>query len=361
MSRLSHSQHSKLQHFLADLYTLRDHQTLITHALSACHRLIDCDIVSYNEVDLRHKHVVNKWCPDDPPLRETLLPALERTVHQHPAFPFIFRTRGARSVKVSDVAPLRAFQRLDIYQQFFKHVDTNYQLGTIVDVKPMFFVGIGFNRRHRDFATHHHTILDLLRPHFVQATHNARTVTHLGNQFSAFNMTLAQSHQGIVCTDLKGRVRFTTDEAVRLMNKYGLRVRGIPARVPSLLRSWLESCIDHLGSAKIVSNTIPPLIIEREHGSLQVRLAHYDEQLLLLLEEFSSEQSIEALLVLGLTPREAEVLRWVAQGKSNPEVGTILGISSRTVQKHLERIYCRLGVENRHAAIRVATEKASVR
>lgn len=356
MSRLSHGQHSKLQHFLAELYTLRDHQTLITHALSACHRLIDCDIVSYNEVDLRHKHVVNKWCPDDPTLRQILLPALERTVHQHPAFPFIFKTHGVRSVKVSDVSPLRTFQRLDIYQHFFKHVDTNYQLGTIVDVKPMFFVGIGFNRKLRDFTTQHHTILDLLRPHFVQATHNARAITHLGKQLSAFNQTLAQSHQGIVSTDLNGRVRFTTDEAVSLMNKYGLRVRGIPVRVPSLLRNWLDSCIDHLGSTKIVSNTIPPLIIEREHGSLQVRLAHYDEQLLLLLEEFSSEQSIEALLVLGLTPREAEVLGWVAQGKTNPEVGTILGISSRTVQKHLERIYIQLGVENRHGAVLIAMQ-----
>lgn len=57
---------------------------------------------------------------------------------------------------------------------------------------------------------------------------------------------------------------------------------------------------------------------------------------------------------LGLSPRETEVLGWVIQGKTNPEIGAILGISHRTAQKHLERIYTRLGVENRHAAIRVA-------
>ncbi len=53
---------------------------------------------------------------------------------------------------------------------------------------------------------------------------------------------------------------------------------------------------------------------------------------------------------LGLSPRESEILIWVAQGKTNPEIGMILGIIRRTVQKHLERIYIKLGVENRTAA-----------
>lgn len=53
---------------------------------------------------------------------------------------------------------------------------------------------------------------------------------------------------------------------------------------------------------------------------------------------------------LGLTPREAEVLLWVAQGKTNPEVGVILGIRSHTVRTHLERVFAKLGVETRHAA-----------
>ena len=52
----------------------------------------------------------------------------------------------------------------------------------------------------------------------------------------------------------------------------------------------------------------------------------------------------------GMTAREAEVLRWVAAGKSDAQVGAILGISARTVQKHLERAYQKLGVENRTAA-----------
>lgn len=53
---------------------------------------------------------------------------------------------------------------------------------------------------------------------------------------------------------------------------------------------------------------------------------------------------------LGLTRREKEILAWVTQGKSNREIGKILSISPRTVGKHLERIYPKLGVETRTSA-----------
>jgi DNA-binding CsgD family transcriptional regulator len=63
------------------------------------------------------------------------------------------------------------------------------------------------------------------------------------------------------------------------------------------------------------------------------------------------EWSPEPLEVkFGLTPREAEVLLWIAQGKTNPETATILGIRPYTVRTHVERIFAKLGVETRHAA-----------
>ena len=60
---------------------------------------------------------------------------------------------------------------------------------------------------------------------------------------------------------------------------------------------------------------------------------------------------------LGLTPREAELLSWVVQGKTNPEIGIILGIQLTTVKKHLESIFLKLGVENRTTAVTRALEK----
>ena len=60
---------------------------------------------------------------------------------------------------------------------------------------------------------------------------------------------------------------------------------------------------------------------------------------------------------LGLTPREAEVLFWVAQGKTNPKIATILGIGLTTVKKHLEATFAKLGVENRTSAAAMALEQ----
>jgi DNA-binding CsgD family transcriptional regulator len=59
---------------------------------------------------------------------------------------------------------------------------------------------------------------------------------------------------------------------------------------------------------------------------------------------------------LGLTPRVAEVLLWVAQGKTNADIATILGISESTVKKHLLEIFAVLGVETRSAATLRALE-----
>ncbi len=63
----------------------------------------------------------------------------------------------------------------------------------------------------------------------------------------------------------------------------------------------------------------------------------------------------------GLTPREAEVLLWIARGKSNRDIGEILALSPRTVNKHLEHIYVKLGVENRASAAALATGLLSER
>jgi DNA-binding CsgD family transcriptional regulator len=52
-----------------------------------------------------------------------------------------------------------------------------------------------------------------------------------------------------------------------------------------------------------------------------------------------------------LTPREDEVLHWIAGGKSNPEIATILGISPRTVHKHVQHVLDKLGVPNRSSAM----------
>lgn len=75
-----------------------------------------------------------------------------------------------------------------------------------------------------------------------------------------------------------------------------------------------------------------------------------------LTPDFSNSTPLEAL---GLTPREAEMLLWVAQGKSNAEIGVITGASEKTVKNHLTHVFEKLGVESRNAATVRALEVLS--
>lgn len=82
------------------------------------------------------------------------------------------------------------------------------------------------------------------------------------------------------------------------------------------------------------------------------------QEFLLLLQRSSNEWNLDALKnALGLTPREAEILMWIARGKTNRDVGQILGSSPRTINKHLEHIFEKLGVVTRAAAVAAALDR----
>ncbi|NPT36984.1 response regulator [Paraburkholderia xenovorans] len=81
----------------------------------------------------------------------------------------------------------------------------------------------------------------------------------------------------------------------------------------------------------------------------------------ILLEEFDDAAHTSALASqFGLTAREAEVLLWLSRGKTNRDIGDILGMAPRTVNKHLEHVFGKLHVETRAAAAAIAA-KASTR
>lgn len=88
--------------------------------------------------------------------------------------------------------------------------------------------------------------------------------------------------------------------------------------------------------------------LERQNQNARATIDKLD-----LRPDFSSSAPLEEL---GLTPREAEVLLWIAQGKSNPDIAGILGCAENTVKVHSARIFEKLGVENRNAASMQAVE-----
>ena len=107
-----------------------------------------------------------------------------------------------------------------------------------------------------------------------------------------------------------------------------------------------------------VDHLFRPMRIRRNIEQ-QVELAFLGEvghgEMLFRLRVEDSVAQAEALRrQFALTLREAEVLVWIARGKSNRDVAEILGLSPRTVNKHLEQVFAKLGVENRASAAAAA-------
>jgi DNA-binding CsgD family transcriptional regulator len=124
---------------------------------------------------------------------------------------------------------------------------------------------------------------------------------------------------------------------------------------------WLHNC-----AAALPPSTSTPIDLKTDESSVRLQLVYIaqlgpDEFLLRLIEgDIGDDQTLlkQKLLV---TEREAEVLLWIAHGKSNRDIAQILELSPRTVDKHLEQIYAKLGVENRTAAAALAVRTLGIR
>jgi len=148
-----------------------------------------------------------------------------------------------------------------------------------------------------------------------------------------------------------GRIKWATTNAHKLLQRYWPAGTGVGIRLPPQIRQWMLMCRKRLDAKDKSPTELAPLSINRPSACLIVRHMCESAFSALLFEEILSELPADCVVSYGLTPRETEVLRWLVQGKSSFEVARILNISTRTVSKHLERVYLRLGVENRHAAV----------
>ncbi len=129
-----------------------------------------------------------------------------------------------------------------------------------------------------------------------------------------------------------------------------------PDAMPEELETWLHSAA--------AGRDVRPLSTQRvdagSHSQLVATLQGrtVDDDWLVVLREVSDAATVQATMqVFGLTLRESEVLYWVAKGKTNRDIGDILGSSPATVKKHLERVYEKLGVETRTAAASMALQR----
>ncbi|APG07651.1 DNA-binding response regulator [Bradyrhizobium japonicum] len=180
----------------------------------------------------------------------------------------------------------------------------------------------------------------------------ARIRVHLGNArlTQSARAALDVSGRFLFAVNRQGHVLWATPQAQKLLSDHHGAQADDFVLPPSLLQ-WLEQAKDK-GSSKSQAAPLP--------DNPQLRLYYMGETapnefLLRLSKESSTALPPEFTSELGLTTREGEVLAWLSKGKTNRDIAQILGLSPRTVDKHLEQIYAKLGVENRTAAAAIAT------
>ncbi|MGD1879957.1 MAG: response regulator [Kiloniellaceae bacterium] len=182
----------------------------------------------------------------------------------------------------------------------------------------------------------------------------ARVGVHIANAriTQSARDALDATGRSVIAVAGDGRVVWSTPRAAALLGRAPDNSRdslqGGDIVLDAALRSWMATCTERPLSA------VPPRRFDVALG-VTVELSYLGRhglgELLFRVSDGSAASPTEQLQTrLHLTAREAEVLNWLAQGKSNRDIGAILSLSPRTVNKHLEQIYVKLQVENRTAA-----------
>jgi DNA-binding NarL/FixJ family response regulator len=180
----------------------------------------------------------------------------------------------------------------------------------------------------------------------------ARIRVHLANArlTQSARAALDVSGRFLLAVNQRGEVLWATPQAQKLLSDHLIAGIDDTLLLPATLLQWLEQMqkpgAKAVPSAPFAHNELLRLNYMGKAGP--------DELLLRLAKDTGTAVPSEFSKELGLTTREGEVLSWLSKGKSNRDIAQILGLSPRTVDKHLEQIYAKLGVENRTAAAAVA-------
>ena len=180
----------------------------------------------------------------------------------------------------------------------------------------------------------------------------ARIRVHLANARSAQSARVALDAAGrhLLAVSGAGAVLWATPQAARLVGDGSEAALG---SVGAQIAVWAAG---HGGMSRLAGQSLDVTTL---NGPVQLSCLGGigpDEYLFRLASARAADQPERLRQAFGLTARESEVLLWIARGKANRDIAEILGLSPRTVNKHLEQVYAKLGVENRASAAIKATQ-----
>lgn len=344
-----------------DLHRHRQATTFAHWLVRVLARTIGCDSAMLVSVDTARRHFALASSPAQVlPLDEPALFALHARDH-----PFVAKcavSRSASAFRLSDLCAAGEFAATELSRLVYRPGGIERQLLMLVASPDALRRVIVLNRSGPDFGEEDRTCLEALWPHIVLAQRNLRRASR-SHEYSTLRED-ARENSGVLIVSDAGDVTLCSEQARLWLAEY-FDVSPFAGRValPMAVLDWAVRRIAEEGRGRrlrVVRRD--PLIITRGDHCLAIDMVVDHGKALHLVTMTETELSAPplALSALNLTPREAEVLSWVAQGKTNREIGLILASSARTVQKHLEHVFQKLGVESRTAAILRAWQCAGV-
>ena len=338
---------------ISDLYSSAEPEGLSARTLTAVQRAVSCDFICFDSFGGEGSlyYLDTKWDND----------AAVLTVERQAEFGRLFNAapEDHPNVRILERPPLevvgfydhvseREFGRTPLFNEFFRKIDLVHQLSVMVSDDQGAKITCSVNRRRKHFVEHDRLMLSLLAPHLANAIRTSIELRKLQEQQTRLEHALEVSSRGLVGISPEGRVTDATERGLYLLMKHFKWNAAANSILPDELRNWLRSA----GTAKPeVPLSYSPYFVRSEGCELRIDpiMDRSAERVTLLLHERSSGAPL--VQTCGLSRREAEVLNWIADGKTDEVIGMMLGISTRTVQKHVEHIFHKLAVETRTAAV----------
>lgn len=342
MTPLSHEEHLAVLACIHALYGCRSLAAFPTHALDAVGALVSSTLAAFNEVNLDLDRTL--MVMDRPlPRQEQVVAEWDHHRDEHPLVRYVAETGDGQAIKISDFLTPAEFHALDLYRAVYAPLGAEDQMSVTIRSDAGVIIAIALNRSRRDFSEVDRVKLNLVRPHLLQAYANVEELAKRDQQQADLSSALRETGHGLLALDDRDRIAHATPGARECLERYFPNA-GHADRLPAPIVDWLAA------------GAHEPFTLRVGVERLILRSPRQTSRRLLLLSEERYPPLPE-----HLTPREIEVLEWLAQGKSNAAIATILGVTPGTVKLHVQRIFTKLGVGNRTAAANAAREHGLLR
>jgi DNA-binding CsgD family transcriptional regulator len=368
METLSHNDILALNRVIGDIYTARDKDAFYQTVFTSVQNIIPYELGSFNDAitgTTRFLKVISA-SQDHSSVTQKLLPTLNAHLHEHPLTPHCF---SGYVVKITDYASPNQFKATAIYNEYYRHLDIETQITFAIPLSRENVTVFALSRKNTDFSERDRLLLTLLRPHLISALRNATEFGLVALERDLLQKGAEAERKGVMLLQADGRIVCVSPFAAEMVKKYLDETIAEGDTLPGRL---LQGFAAELNNSPPITNggnvtgpkasgRVPkrgerePLVVEREGASLAIRLLNdcATDDFILVMIETDHSLLVQNLQGYGLSSRETEVLLWLSKRKTNVEIAVILGMGRRTVEKHLEHIFAKLGVETRAAAVAV--------